>query len=62
LVDQPGIVQETLPDQIFQESVSYDGVFNTGLHRFGQCSSFVLSLAQEFLLQPLSFKKNVETG
>ena len=57
LVDQPGVVQKTLLDQILQESVPDDGVSNTGLHRLGQCSSFVLSLAQEFLLEPLSFKK-----
>ena len=59
-VDQPGIVHETLPDQILQESVADDGVFNTGLHGFCQCRPLVLGLAQEFLLEPLGFKKNIE--
>ena len=62
LVDQPGVVQKTLLDQILQESVPDDGVSNTGLHRLGQCGSFLLSLAQQFLLEPLSFKKNIEGG
>jgi len=49
-----------LLDQILQESVSNDGVSDAGLHRLGQRGSFVLSLVQEFLLEPLSFKKNIE--
>ena len=59
-LEAPGVVQKTLLDQILQESVPDDGVSNTGLHRFGQCGSFVLSLAQEFLLEPLGFKENIK--
>jgi len=60
LVDQPGIIHQTLPDQILQKSVADNSVLNTGLHGLCQCRPLVLSLAQEFLLEPLSFKKNVE--
>ncbi len=59
-VDQPGIVHQTLPDQIFQQRVADNSVFNTGLHGLCQCRPLVFGLAQEFLLEPLSFKKNIE--
>ena len=60
LVDQPGIIHQTLPDQILQQRVADDRVLNTGLHGLCQCRPLVLSLAQEFLLKPLGFKENIE--
>ncbi|MGZ8478787.1 MAG: hypothetical protein ACXW6K_11895 [Candidatus Binatia bacterium] len=44
LVDQAGIIEKTLPDQILQERVAHDGTSNTSLHRLGHGDSFVLSL------------------
>ena len=60
LVDQPGIIHQTLPDQILQQSVADNSVFNAGLHGLCQRRPLVLSLAQEFLLEPLGFKENIE--
>ena len=60
LVDQPGIIHQPLPDQILQQSVADDSVFNTGLHGLCQGRPLVLSLAQEFLLEPLGFNENIE--
>ena len=59
-VDQLGIIHQTLPDQILQQCVADNGVFNTGLHGRRQCRPLLLSLAQEFLLEPLSFKNDIE--
>lgn len=60
LVDEPGVVEQALANQLFEQRIGQHRSADVGLHGVGQRQSFGFGLAQQLVLKTPRFKKNID--